>query len=107
MGAFEQREDGFEKAHAYAEERRFKIRARRNRALGLWAAEQLGLAGAEATAYADALVASQVDAGDDEALARALAKALATACSELSVHRIRRRIDRETARAAEELAQGR
>ncbi len=107
MGAFEQREEGFEKAHALAEERRFKTLARRNRSLGLWAAEQLGLAGAAATAYADALVASQVGEVDDEGLARALGAALATARPDLSAHRIRRKIEEATARAAKDIADGR
>jgi hypothetical protein len=107
MGAFEQREESFEKAHALGEERRFKTLARRNRTLGLWAAEQLGLAGAEATAYAEALVASQVGEADDEALARTLGAALGRAKPELSAHRIRRQIERATARAADDIRDGR
>jgi hypothetical protein len=107
MGAFEQREEGFEKAHALDEERRFKTIARRNRSLGLWAAEQLGLAGAEASAYADALVAAQVGEADDEALARSLAAALASVNADVSAHRLRRKIDEATALAAKQIADGR
>lgn len=107
MDAFERREEGFEKAHAHAEERRFKTLARRNKWLGLWAAEQLGLAGAEAGSYARALVESQVGEADDEALARALGAALSSVKPELSAHRIRRKIEEATARAAKEIAEGR
>lgn len=107
MGAFEQREESYEKAHALDEERRFKTIARRNRSLGLWAAEQLGLAGAEASAYADALVSSQVGEPDDGALTNFLAAALATAGADISAHRLRRKIEEATALAARQIAEGR
>ena len=45
---FDKREEGFEKKFAHDEELRFKASARRNKLLGLWAAEKLGLTGAEA-----------------------------------------------------------
>ena len=41
---FDKREEGFEKKFAHDEELRFKAHARRNRMLGMWAAEKLGLA---------------------------------------------------------------
>ena len=52
MTTFDKREEGFEKQFAHDEELRFKATARRNKLLGLWAAEKLGLAGAEADSYA-------------------------------------------------------
>ena len=52
MNSFDKREEGFEKKFAHDEELRFKATARRNRLLGLWAADKLGLKGAEADAYA-------------------------------------------------------
>jgi len=52
MTTFDQREEGFEKKFAHDEELKFRAEARRNRLLGLWAAEQLGLGGPAADAYA-------------------------------------------------------
>ena len=42
MTTFDKREEGFEKKFAHDEELRFKANARRNKLLGLWAAEKLG-----------------------------------------------------------------
>ena len=52
MTTFDKREEGFEKKFALDEELLFKAGARRNKLLGLWAAEKLGISGAEADAYA-------------------------------------------------------
>jgi hypothetical protein len=43
MTTFDKREEGFEKKFAHDEELRFKANARRNKLLGLWAAEKLGI----------------------------------------------------------------
>ena len=43
MTTFDKREEGFEQQFAHDEELRFKATARRNKLLGLWAAEKLGL----------------------------------------------------------------
>src|SRR5580693_8303810 len=51
MTTFDKREEAFEQQFAHDEELRFKATARRNKLLGLWAAEKLGLAGAEADSY--------------------------------------------------------
>src|SRR5579859_3872933 len=56
MTTFDKREEGFEKQFAHDEELKFKATARRNKMLGLWAAERLGLNGAEAENYARAVV---------------------------------------------------
>ncbi len=67
MTTFDKREEGFEKQFAVDEELRFKANARRNRLLGQWAAAKLGLAGAEADAYAKAVVMSDFEeAGDHD-----------------------------------------
>ena len=67
MTTFDKREEGFEKKFAHDEELRFKANARRNKLLGLWAAEKLGLSGAEADAYAkEVVVADFEEAGDDD-----------------------------------------
>ena len=69
MTTFDKREEGFEKKFAHDEELRFKAMARRNKLLGLWAAEKLGLSGPEAEAYAkEVVVADFEESGDDDVL---------------------------------------
>ena len=69
MTTFDKREEGFEKKFALDEEQKFKAMARRNRMLGMWAAEQLGIAGDAAAAYAKEVVAADFEeAGDDDVL---------------------------------------
>ena len=67
MTTFDKREEGFEKKFAHDEELRFKASARRNKLLGLWAAEKLGISGDAANAYAkDVVMADFEEAGDDD-----------------------------------------
>ena len=67
MTTFDKREEGFEKKFAHDEELRFKANARRNKLLGLWAAEKLGITGDAANAYAkDVVMADFEEAGDDD-----------------------------------------
>jgi hypothetical protein len=56
MSTFNEREEAFEKQFALDEELRFKATARRNKLLGLWAAERLGKIGEEAQAYAKTVI---------------------------------------------------
>jgi hypothetical protein len=107
MSAFEEREEGFERLHALDEELRFKSLARRNKLLGLWAAEKIGLQGEAVRAYADALVAGQVGRDDDGSLARTLQEAFASAKLDISMHRIGRKIEETMALATQEISQGR
>jgi hypothetical protein len=67
MTTFDKREEGFEKKFAMDEETRFKANARRNKLFGVWAAQQLGLSGADADAYAkEVVMADFEEAGDDD-----------------------------------------
>ena len=67
MTTFDKREEGFEKQFAHDEDLRFKATARRNKMLGKWAAERLGLGGAEAEAYAkEVVMADFEEAGDHD-----------------------------------------
>jgi hypothetical protein len=64
---FDKREEGFEKQFAHDEELRFKATARRNKLLGLWVAEKLGLSGADADTYAKSVVMADFEeAGEDD-----------------------------------------
>lgn len=65
----EKRSAAHEKAHLSKEEMEFKVAARRNRLLGQWAAEKLGLTGEAASGYAREVVVSDLDEpGDDDVL---------------------------------------
>lgn len=67
MTTFDEREKGFEKKFAHDQELQFKAQARRNKLLGLWAAAQMGLKGAEADAYAKDVVKSDFEEpGEDD-----------------------------------------
>lgn len=74
MTTFDKREAGFENKFAHDEELRFKATARRNKLLGLWAAEKLGVSGAAADAYAKEVVASDLEiAGDEDVVGKLVA----------------------------------
>lgn len=69
MSNMKDREQGFERKFVLDEETRFKAAARRNRLLGMWAAEKIGKSGADAEAYAREVVASDMaEAGDNDVL---------------------------------------
>jgi hypothetical protein len=73
---FDKREDGFEKKFAHDEELRFKASARRNKLLGMWAAEKMGLAGAPAEAYAKEVVLSDFEETGDHDVFKKIRKDL-------------------------------
>jgi hypothetical protein len=97
-GAFEQREDTFEKRFANDEALRFRAVARRNKAVALWAAEMKGLSSEAAEKYAEDFVGSQVGAGDDD-VAAALKQDLASGNVDLSDHRLRKKMAEAMAEA--------
>ena len=67
MSSMRNRQEGFEKKFAMDEELKFKAMARRNKLLGLWAAERLGKTGADADAYAKEVVRADFEeAGDND-----------------------------------------
>lgn len=103
MDTFDKREEGFEKRFAHDEELRFKATARRNKLLGLWAAEKLGLAGAEADAYAKEVIAADFEApGDDDVFAK-VRKDFDAKGVDQSDHQIRRTMNDLMERAVEEV----
>jgi hypothetical protein len=67
MTTFDKREEGFEKQFAHDEELKFKATSRRNKLLGLWAAEKLGRTGTDADTYAkEVVMADFEEAGEDD-----------------------------------------
>ena len=67
MTTFDDREKAYENRFAHDAELQFKANARRNKLLGLWAAELLGLTGADADSYArDVVISDLEEAGDED-----------------------------------------
>ncbi|MGB8364237.1 MAG: DUF1476 domain-containing protein [Rhizomicrobium sp.] len=67
-GGFSDREKAFENKWAHDEELRFRVASRRNKLLGLWAAGEMGLKGAEAEEYAKTVVQAEISKDGDEAV---------------------------------------
>jgi hypothetical protein len=100
MTSFDKREEGFEKRFAHDEELRFKATARRNRMMGAWAAEKLGLTGAEAEAYAREVVVADIEGTGVFAKLRKDFDAKGVVQSD---HQITRHMDELLAKAIEQL----
>lgn len=66
MTTFDDREQAFEKKFAHDAEMQFKAEARRNKKLGLWAADKLGMSGADAASFAGQVVAADMEEPGDE-----------------------------------------
>jgi hypothetical protein len=90
MTSFEDREKSFERKFALDEELRFRSTARRNKLLGLWAAEKLGLAGDAAQAYAREVIKADLAEPGDEDVFRKIRADFDAKGVEQSDHQIRR-----------------
>ncbi len=78
MTTFDKRQDAFEAKFAHDEELRFKAEARRNKLLGLWAAEKLGKTGEDAEDYARSVVAADFEEAGEEDVFRKIRKPTST-----------------------------
>ena len=106
MTTFDKREEGFEKKFALDEEAKFKAMARRNKMLGLWAAEKLGLSGDEAQAYAkEVVLANFEEAGNHDVFGKIRKDFDAKGVAE-SDHQIRRTMDELLEQAVAQLKSG-
>jgi hypothetical protein len=93
MTTFDKRKDAFENKFAHDAELQFKAGARRNKLVGLWAAGLLGKQGADAEAYAQAVVAADFEKAGDSDVFDKIKRDLAAAGVEQSDHQIRRTMD--------------
>ncbi|MBO6639525.1 MAG: DUF1476 domain-containing protein [Roseitalea sp.] len=100
------RKDAFENKFAHDAELRFKAEARRNKLLGLWAAELMGKSGDDAEAYAKEVIAADFEEPGDEDVFRKVRGDFDAAGVEQSDHQIRRTMDELMVRAAEEIENG-
>ncbi len=94
MTTFNDREKSFEKKFEKDQELQFKVNARRNKLLGLWAAGLMGKSGADAEAYAKEVVLADFDKpGDSDVMAK-LVKDLAAAGKPTEEHTVRKQAER-------------
>lgn len=93
MSSFDEREKGFENKFANEQTMEFRAQARRNKLLGLWAAEEMGLNGAEADAYAADLVKADLEEPGDEDVFRKLRADFDARGVDHSDHVIRTKMD--------------
>jgi hypothetical protein len=92
MTTFEDREKGYEAKFAHDADTEFRIIARRNRLIGLWAAARLGLDESESDAYARAVVQADFEEAGDGDVIRKLVGDLLAAGIEVSDEDIRERL---------------
>ncbi len=93
MTTFDEREKGFEAKYKHDKEFNFKAGARRNKLLGLWAAELFGLEGEAAAAYAREVIESDFEEpGDDDVLRKVHGDLEAKGVGQ-STHQVRRHMD--------------
>jgi len=106
MSNMKDRQEGFERKFAFDEELRFKATARRNKLLGLWAAEKMGKAGADADAYAKEVINSDFEEAGDHDVFRKIRKDFDAAGVDQSDHQIRRTMEELLMQAAEQVKNG-
>ncbi len=103
MTTFNEREKGFEQKYKHDQELQFKVNARRNRLLGMWAAERMGLAGAAAEDYAKQVVQSDFEKpGDADVMAKVSADLAAKGVAVTDVE-LRKEMERLLAVAKEQI----
>jgi hypothetical protein len=103
MSDLSDRQKGEEAKFAFDEENAFKIAARRNRLLGQWAAELMGLDEEETKAYATAVVQADFEEAGDEDVIRKLLGDLTTAEVDVDEDGIRAALEEKAVEARRQL----
>ncbi len=103
MSELDKREAGFERKFAHDAEMRFKAEARRNKLLGLWAADLMGITGDEAHEYAKEVIKSDFEEAGDNDVFRKVRADFDAKNIDQSDHQLRRTMDELMAKAIEQL----
>ena len=103
MSGINDREKAFENKFAHDEALKFKAQARRNRLLGLWAAEKLGKGGDDAEAYAKEVIRSDFEEPGEEDVFRKVRADFDAKGVDQSDHQIRRTMDELMATAVDQI----
>ena len=85
MSTFDDRENAFENKFAHDAEMQFKADARRNKLLGLWAADLMGKSGDDAADYAKEVVKSDFEEAGDEDVYRKVSGDLGSLADEATI----------------------
>ena len=103
MTDFKDRETAFEAKFARDEEMQFRITARRNKLVGLWAADKMGLTAAEAAPYATSVVQADFEESGDDDVVRKIVGDLAAAGVETDAAAITALLAEKTVEARRQL----
>ena len=103
MPSFADREKEFEARFKHDQELQFKVNARRNKLLGLWAAEQMGITGSAAEAYAKEVVAADFEKPGDSDVIDKVLKDLTAKGRSVTEGQIRKQLDQFLAIAKEQI----
>ena len=103
MSSIDDRGEAFENKFAHDEALKFKAEARRNKLLGLWAAEKMGKNDAQAAEYAKEVIRSDFEEPGDEDVFRKIREDFDTAAVDQSDHQIRRTMDELMAEAVNQI----
>lgn len=101
MTTFDDREKAFEDKYKHDQDLQFRVEVRRNKLLGLWAAELLGKDDAEA--YAKEVVSADFEEPGDADLVRKILGDLKDGGIEMSEHRLRNKMEECLAAAKEQV----
>lgn len=93
MNSFDDREKAFESKFAHDDQVQFKVAARRNKLLGLWAADLMGITGDAAKTYAGDVVKSDLQESGDEDVYRKVKGDLDAKGVDISEHRVRKAME--------------
>ncbi len=104
MSTFDEREKGFEAKYKHDQETLFKVTARRNKLLGLWVAQQLGLSGADAETYAKGVVSADFEKPGEADVLRKVMADLSAKGVKISEHVLRKRLAEFTQMARQQIA---
>lgn len=102
--AFDERQNAFEAKYAHDEELKFKLHARTSRMFGSWVAEQLGMTGADAEAYAKAVVEADLEEPGFDDVLRKVTKDLSEKGVDISEHHLKVELQRCMDEAQKQLA---
>ncbi len=106
MSGFDDRENAFENKFAHDQELEFKAVARRNKLLGLWAAELMGLTGDDAEAYGKDVVKADFEEAGDEDVFRKVRGDFDARGIEQSDHQIRHKMEQLLEEARQQVRNG-
>lgn len=104
MTQFSDREKAFENKFQKDQELQFKVTARRNKLLGLWAAAKIGLEGEAAAAYSKEVVVSDFDEPGDQDVLRKVLTDLTDKGVDITEHGVRQEMDRLFEQAKKEIS---